>query len=248
MQPEFESRLSADVKAIVRDTERSIGTEITVVVDPKRASTSQDEPERMACDMDAHGAQILIGTATYFPDASVFHELQHIRRILVDGIPRIVVCEDFEPWSPQLSTAMTRLDNNLEHLVIVPMELRTYPKRRAYWKRRLEKMIAGLTATKMPEYERHRFAMLGLLLVDQMLPDDKLRSAVVSVLRKFGIEERGERYSAEAIAKLPVKEKLVRTTFDYFELPRAAGCLEYIDSQNATARTVALDAPETRLP
>ena len=60
----------------------------------------------MACEIDEHGARLLIGNPAYFPDASVFHELQHIRRILLEGVPRIVVCEGFEPWSPQLDTPL----------------------------------------------------------------------------------------------------------------------------------------------
>lgn len=52
------------------------------------------------------------------------------------------------------------------------------------------------------------------------------RSAVISVLREFGIEERGERYCVEAVAALMAKEKLVRITFNYFQLPTAAtNCL-----------------------
>jgi len=202
----------------------------------------------MGCDMDPYGARILVGDVAYFPDASVFHELQHIRRILVEGIPRLVVCEDFEPWSPQFETAMVHLDNNLEHLVIVPAELQAYPDRRTYWRDRIERMITRLTESKTPEYERHRFAMLALLLVDQMLPDEKLRSAVVSVLRKFAIEERSQRYCAEAVAALTSKEKLVRVTFSHFALPTSAGCFEYLDSRNGSARTVPLDTTETRPP
>jgi hypothetical protein len=244
MQSEFEARLSADLKNLVRDTEQSIDAEITVVIDPKRASASQDESGRMGCEMDPHGAQILVGDASHFPDASVFHEVQHIRRILVEGNPRLVVCEDFEPWSPQLATAIARLDNNLEHLFIVPREVQTYPDRRAYWKGRLENMIANLTDDKTPEYERHRFAMLGLLLIDQMLPEEKLRSAVVRVLQGYGIKERGERFCAEAVAALTSKEQLVRVTFDHFRLPWPVGCFEYLDSRNGRATTVSLDAAE----
>jgi hypothetical protein len=240
MQAEFETRLSPDVKALVRDTEESIGVEITVVIDPKRASNSPDESGRMGCDVTANGAQILIGNVAYFPDASVFHEVQHVRRILVEGVPRLVVCEEFEPWSPQLSTAMVQLDNNLEHLLIVPRELRAYPERRTYWKGRLQRMISRLAASNMPEYERHRFAMLALLLVDQMLPDEQLKSSVVLVLQDLGITERAVRYREESIAALMSKKELVRVTFDHFGLPSAAGCLQYLDSRAHSTRTVPL--------
>jgi hypothetical protein len=224
MQADFESRLSADVRALVRETEQFIEAGIIVVVDSNRT--------RMACNIDEQGAQILVADAAYFPDASVFHELQHIRRILVDGIPRLAAWEDYKEWSPHLSTYFTRLDNNLEHLTIVPIELRAYPDRREYWKGRLTRMIARLNTDEMPLCERHRFAMLALLLAKEMLADEALENMVVDVLLEFNIEEQAERYYAEAIAALATKDQLACITFSYFALPIEAGCLEYLDSRN----------------
>jgi len=80
----------------------------------------------------------------HFPNVSVFHELQHIRRVFLEGVPRITACEDFELWSPQLDTALAKLDNNLEHLVIVPRELEVYPERRAYWEIRVQRFLDRL--------------------------------------------------------------------------------------------------------
>lgn len=240
MQPEFRNRLSADVRTLVQQTEDSAGIEITVVVDPERASGSPDEPDPMACEVDEHGAQLLLGDAAYFPDSSVFHELQHIRRVLLEGVPRVVVCEDFEPWWPQLDTAVAQLDNNIEHLIIVPRELEAYPARRGYWETRVRRMLDRLASNELPDIDRERFAMLAWVLVHHMTPRQELQDVARCILRELGIEERARQYRDAVMAALGSKEQLVRITFEYFALPAAAGCLKYIDAVNRATSVVNL--------
>jgi len=240
MQPEFRNRLSADVRTLVQQTEDSAGIEITVVVDPERASGSPDEPDPMACEVDEHGAQLLLGDAAYFPDPSVFHELQHIRRVLLEGVPRVVVCEDFEPWSPQLDTAVAQLDNNIEHLIIVPRELEAYPVRRGYWEARVRRMLDRLAGNELPGIDRERFAMLAWVLVHHMTPRQELQDAARCILRELRIEERAGQSRDAVMAALESKEQLVRITFEYFALPATAGCLKYLDAGNGTASVVSL--------
>lgn len=240
MQPEFLNRLSGNVAALVQQTEDSAGIEIAVVLDPERAFVTPDEPEPMGCEIDEHGAQLLIGDAAHFPDVSVFHELQHIRRVLLELVPRIVVCEDFEPWSPQLDTAMARLDNNLEHLIIVPRELEAYPARRGYWEDRVQRMLNRLVGNVLPNIDRERFAMLAWVLVHHMTPKQELQDAARRVLRELAIEERAEQYRDAVVGAVASKEQLVRITFEYFALPANAGCLKYFDAHNRTTSLVTL--------
>ena len=240
MQPEYLNNLSENVARLVLHTEEWAGIEITVVLDPKRAFGNPDEPEPMACEIDEHGARLLIGNPAYFPDASVFHELQHIRRILLEGVPRIVVCEGFEPWSPQLDTAMTQLDNNLEHLIIVPRELEVYPARRAHWEDRVQRMLNRLAGKEFPNVDRVRFAMLAWILVHHMTPRQELQDAAGLILRELRIEDRAGQYRDAVTVALASKEQLVRITFEYFALPANAGCLEYLDAHNRTTSVVAL--------
>ena len=238
MQSEFRSQLSEDVAALVRQTEELAGVEITVVVDPERGSGTSDDSEPMACTVDENGAQLLIADAAYFPDASVFHELQHIRRFLLEGVPRIVVCEDFERWSPQFETAMTHLDNNLEHLIIVPRELEAYPARCDYWEDRVQRMLDRLAANELPNFERERFAMLAWVLVHHMTPSEALQNGARRILQELRIEEQAAKYRDAAIATLACKEQLVRITFEYFALPTNAGCLEYLDVHDGSTSVV----------
>jgi hypothetical protein len=59
--------------------------------------------------MDKYKAEISTTSTEYFPDAPVFHELRHIRRFLADGIPKLLLCDDYEWWEPELEKAILRL-------------------------------------------------------------------------------------------------------------------------------------------
>jgi hypothetical protein len=143
VQTEYLNRLGDLVRSLVREMEAQIGFEITVKVDAAEDRQPPSEHRGMRCEMDEYKAEISTANTDYFPDASVFHELQHIRRFLVDGIPKLIVCEDYQLWSPQLDEAILHLDNNLEHLVIIPIELREFPERRAYWEGSLKRKLIG---------------------------------------------------------------------------------------------------------
>lgn len=60
-------------------------------------------------------------------------KLQHIWRFLVERAPKLVDCEDYEPWTPAITTALAKHDNAFEHLVIVPRELRVFPENKERW-------------------------------------------------------------------------------------------------------------------
>jgi hypothetical protein len=251
MQPEYLNNLSENLATLVQHTEERAGIEITVVLDPKRSFDNPNEPEPMACEIDEYGARLLIGNSAYFPEASVFHELQHICRILLERVPRIVVCEGFEYWSPKLDAAMTQLDNNLEHLIIVPREIEIYPIRRAHWENSIQRMLNRLAGNELHSDDRVRFAMLAWVLVHHITPKQALQDSAGLVLRTLRIEDRAEQYLEAVSLAVASKEQLVRITFDYFALPTNAGCLEYLNSQNGTSSVMALTdvlAPLTRDP
>jgi hypothetical protein len=238
MQRDFLDRLSENVRTVVQQTEDAAGINITVVVDPERGAGSPYEPGLMACEVDEHGAEIFIVDAGYFPDASVFHEVQHIRRILLEGAPRLTLCQEFNYWSPELDTAMAQLDNNLEHLVIVPRELQIYPQRREYWEGRVRRMLDRLSGNELLDIDRRRFALLAWILVNDMTPNEVLKEDARRILRELGIEDRANQFRETILAAGNSKEKVVLVTLEFLELPRKAGCLEYFETANGSSAVV----------
>jgi hypothetical protein len=240
MQTEYINRLGKMVRSIVKEIEAQIGFEITVKVDAAQEHLRPAKHRGMRCEMDEYKAEISIASTEYFPDASVFHELQHIRRFLVDGVPKLIVCEDYELWDPQLDNAIIRLDNNLEHLVIVPIELREFPERRAYWEERFEAQISLLSKGSLSETDSRWAASLVSASVQHLGLGRQVCEMADVIVRSLGAESLTRRYREVLAANISSKEQLARATFDRFELPLPAACLEYIDTSQGSSRQVAL--------
>lgn len=240
MQAQFLNQLDNDVQVLVRQIEEAIGIDINVVVDPERAMGEADEPAPLASDVSQHGADIFTSALDYFPDASVFHELQHIRRVLVERTPRLIVCEEFEPWSPEFETAIAQLDNNLEHLFIVPAEIDLYPQRRVYWEQRLDALLGRVRNEAFQDADRHRFALLGWLLINNMVPTPALQERERALLREYNLEMRAAQFRESVEAVGSSKEDVVRVVFEFLSLPFGAGCLQYFDVAACTSKIVPL--------
>jgi hypothetical protein len=85
----------------------------------------------MACDFGRRRAVIQVPDGGPPRDsASVYHELLHLKRYFVDGIPKLVYCDDAHEFESdadaRLPQLFERLDNQIEHLFIVPHELARY--------------------------------------------------------------------------------------------------------------------------
>lgn len=121
MTPDFARALPGWLREFIDETEASIGFEIQVAVSPLR--------EVMACEVDTGRAVILTPSREAFKAGSVLHELLHIQRILVDGVPRLLLADSYpdSPAALQIESSLVYNDNMLEHLVIVPIELERVP-------------------------------------------------------------------------------------------------------------------------
>lgn len=76
MQTEYLNRLGGMVRSLVE--------EIEAQVDAGEDLEPASEHRCMRCEMDEYKAEIATASTDYFPDSSVFHELQHIRRSVND--------------------------------------------------------------------------------------------------------------------------------------------------------------------
>ena len=240
MQLDYFNRLDGVVRSLVEEIEARIGFEITVKLDSASQLPKSSEPRGLRCEVDQYKAEIASASVDYFPDSSVFHELLHIRRFLVDGIPKLTVCEDYEPWTPRLESAILHLDNSLEHLVIIPIELRQFPDRRAYWEKRFEAQTRRLFTGELSETDRRWMASLVSVSVEHLGLGREAREAADIVVQRFGAKSLTRVYQEALAATISSKEHLARATFDCFELPLVATCLEYINTSYGSTQYVPL--------
>ncbi|MGF6369736.1 hypothetical protein OKW40_002486 [Paraburkholderia sp. RAU6.4a] len=174
----------------MQGTEQQSGLVIQVEVDPARGAT-------VACHVDERGATLLVSRQEFFQPAPVMHELLHMRRFLVDGVPQIVVNEDYNDWTPELERGLTNLDNGLEHLVIVPEEILRFPVRRQYWAGVMARKLEEIRVNPLNPDDRRRHALVNWLFIHHVLMDEAQRQAADSLLSfgRTGAATTGLRFS-----------------------------------------------------
>jgi len=234
MENDYLARLPDDLRAFVMDIEREAEIDIKVAVDGSRAGRRPGEPDPLACDIDEDGATILIPRADYFPDGSVLHELLHINRFLVEQVPQINVCEAH--WSPQLETVFGQLDNNLEHLVIVPEELRRRPARRDRWVSVIDRTLNEIRSGKLQQADRDFLGIYTLAFIDHVLNDPALRERSESILDGLGLRDRAVVFRDAIIPALASKEATTRICVEQFRLVEDPICFDYLDPRSSSRR------------
>ncbi|MFB9123471.1 hypothetical protein E2553_19380 [Paraburkholderia dipogonis] len=192
-----------------------------------RIEAVSTDQKGMACEFGKGKARIqLPSDGPPRDNASVYHELLHLKRYFLDGVPKLVYCDDEHEFEgdadARLPQLFTRLDNQIEHLFIVPCELARYQSASRYWEERI-----------------------GALLNDPMLPDDGalvawafvhrvLRNNVLSDAAQEQVNQRGLGDACGRFDQTLDESKEAATlclfeTFAPAQLPRA--CLDYFAQQ-----------------
>lgn len=219
--------------------------QIEVTVDPAQAKGRPDEPDPLACQMSASFARILVPAEGYFPAGSVLHELLHLRRILVEGVPRLVVADTLsdELWSLRLVDRLVAQDNALEHLVIVPREVEVLPERRAYWEAKMVRIWSDLAAGLGSPADQREVALANWFFLRQVLPGSPSTAKAEAVLSNLGLMEAAEATVAQMSPVLSDKVALTSAWFGVAGIDRGLADFEYIDARAGTTRQIPMATP-----
>jgi len=244
MQPEFLECLPADLAQLVLETEQSIGFPIEVVVVPQRAGGLPGQTDPMACEVEKDSARMLVASNDQFRPSSVLHELLHIRRFLVDGVPKLVDDSDYMPWTPAIRTACTLHDNSFEHLVIVPLELRAFPESRDHWEAVMARGWEGLAAGEGNAVERRQFGLMAWAFLRLILPDSPTLEVARAVLESSNQLEAAEQFCTELFPLLDKKEAAIRVWLRHQQVPFEMVSFRYLDPREQRAWETAIEAVE----
>lgn len=238
MAPAYRALLPAWLAAMVDEAEAAMALEIEVTVDPAQAKGCPGEPDPLACQMSASFARVLVPTEGYFPAGSVLHELLHLRRVLVEGVPRLVVADTLpdELWSLRLVDTLVAQDNALEHLVIVPREVEVLPERRAYWEAKMVRIWSDLAAGMGSPADQREAALANWFFLRHVLPDSPSTAMAETVLANLGLMEAAEAAVAQMSPVLSDKVALTNAWFEVAGIDRGLVDFEYIDPRVGTTR------------
>lgn len=232
MQAEYLERLSDSVRQMVLQVEEGAGVEIGVILDPDQNEGGTSGQGKLAVNIQSQSVSLFAPTHDYFPDGAVRHEVLHVRRFHVEGVPKLVLADD-APWNGGLADALGALDNAIEHVVIVPEEIRLNPERREHWKAVMKRVCMDLP--HVPEDKLFLAVCLHWVFLKHVLPDSLLVEFLKGFMDKRGLFAMADNFSERFLSVIDSKEEIVRLLFQTFpELPKSRAALEYVSSTRGT--------------
>lgn len=89
MQPEYLARLSGPVQEFIREVEGKALMDIEVILDSKLNNGGPMGGGSLEIDITARRVLLFAPSNGYFPDGAVRHEVLHVQRFHVDGVPKL---------------------------------------------------------------------------------------------------------------------------------------------------------------
>ena len=220
MNKKYFEQLLSDNKKLLLLIETHIGREIAVREVPMR--------NNLGCEI--HNATILTPEGK-FPDSSVLHELLHIRRFKVDAVPQLVVCDSFDFGDPNFETSVTKLDNNFEHLFIVPEEINLRPDRIKYWEDRINNAIRIQENSGLDVNIHGCAAIINWVFASHVFVDEGVIEKATKVIQKLNCEEIAKKLLSTLQQPNCNKEIFARACLAELNLPSESICLKYLDRE-----------------
>ena len=232
MQSEHLDRLSDSVRQFVLEIEEAAGIDINVILDPKQNEGGTSGQGKLAVTINAQSVQIFAPTNGYFPDGAVRHETLHVQRFHVEGVPKLVLADE-EDWNETVADGLASLDNAIEHIIIVPAELRHHPERRNHWEVMMQHICEELAF--IPECERSLAVCLHWTFLKRALPGSPSIQIMKNFAEQHGLLEAADDFANRFMSLAASKEELVRLIFMTFPgLPKSRAALEYINYVTGT--------------
>jgi hypothetical protein len=235
MQPDYLARLPPQVQAFVHEVEADAGIDIEVA---EEAGLNDGGPEgegKLRIKVHRNPVRLEAPTNGYFPPGGVVHEVLHMRRARVDGVPLLVGSDDCDP---DLEQGLFHMDNALEHLAIVPEELARNPERLDHWLA----VMRSKWSVDLPKLAGHPaqriWELVHWVFVREVLAGTDAIDTARALLAATGLQAEADAFADQLLAGLADKPKAVQLCMEHFGLPKAAARLEYLPSRGGPGRKV----------
>jgi hypothetical protein len=160
--------------------------------------------------------------------------LLHAKRFHIEGVPKLVLAEH-AVWDRGLSDSLGSIDNAIEHLVIVPLELKLNPERKDHWEAVMHDVSLGLPYVS--EGELPLAVCLHWTFLRQVLPGSPHLDRVREIAIEHALLGMADRFADVFLSVLASKEEMVRQLFHAFpELPKRHAAFDYISKSRGTGQ------------
>jgi hypothetical protein len=235
MQPEYLARLSGPVQEFIGEVEGQAHLGIEVRLDSRLNNGGPMGRGNLEVDIAARRIQLFAPTNGYFPDGAVRHEVLHVQRFHVDGVPKLALA-DGAAWHKGFRDVLAALDNAVEHIVIVPVELQFHPERRTHWEAMMSDVWSGLPFA--PEGELRLAVCLHWTFLRHVLPGSPQIEIARNFMNEHALFGEADAFADQFLSVAASKEEMVRILFLTFpEIPKNRSALEFVNSVTGTRQT-----------
>jgi hypothetical protein len=226
--------LPSNIIDLMDGIERFAGREIAFEFNPHPAPT--EYPNSAACYVREDKAAILLRAGAQISAQDILHELLHIQRYWMEHAPQL------EPLLNQDSNwdVTGRIENVLEHLVIVPREANFGFAPRPQWDEVARREWGAYPwPDNTEQFSRSLGSHLGWLTCE-IVTDPQIRTLAKECLVKDGTFESAENLRQAVKRYLANKPKALLFVLRAVGLPRAEFQLAYIDIKRGKKRCAKL--------
>ena len=235
MQSEYLALLSKPFQEFIHKVEEGANLYINVILDSRLNEGGPKGQGKLEVEIDAQRVRLFAPTNGYFPEGAVRHEVLHVQRFHIEGVPKLVLADE-ENWDEAFSDALGTIDNAIEHVVIVPVELQFHPERREHWEAVMSNVWSNFPG--VPEEERRLAACLHWTFLRHTLPGSPQIEIARNLMNEHALLEKADYFADQFLSIAASKEEIVRLVFLTFpEIRRNRAALEYISSRTGTRQT-----------
>jgi hypothetical protein len=226
MQPEYLARLSKSVQDFILEVEQGSRVNIEVVADSRLNETGPLGQGQLEVCIEPRRIQLFAPTNGYFPNGAVRHEVLHIHRFHVEGVPKLVLA-GWQSGNRGLADRLTAIDNALEHLVIVPLELQWHPERKEHWDAVMDNVCGDLPS--IPDSERPLAVYLHWAFLRHVLSVSPQVQVIQEFMNLHGLFAAADDFADRLLAVLDRKEGMLQVLSHAFpEIEREGAAMKYL--------------------
>jgi len=230
MQSDYLSRLSQSVRVFIEEVESAAGIPIEVIPNSELNTDGPVGNGKLKVVIEAHHVRIIAPTNGYFPNGGVRHEVLHVHRFHVEGVPRLALSES-ETFAPDFERSLVQVDNKLEHLIIVPIELRHHPERQVHWEAVMSRFWKDDIKNMRSDLDRRIDVCLHWTFMQHVMRTSSVVDAAHTVIKEHNLQSEAELFCDKLLPLLADKLTVVQMFFNWFsDIPRERAALEYLSS------------------